>query len=149
MVCCGSAFPQLFTSSTKKPEFSPSETFLRMRSRMRSPRKRQPSDNDTTLLNFTGLSQNSTSQFNSQAMVTHNSGTNSAYPERGSENGPFGTKGQPKEGPAPFLNGPGPMSSRYTSIRTSPHEIESGPDNQIIQHFEFERKESRHNANFQ
>ncbi|KAF7527350.1 hypothetical protein G7054_g10481 [Neopestalotiopsis clavispora] len=56
MVCCGSAFPQLFTSSKRssaKPKFTPSETYLRMMSRLRSPKKQHQLKGDSVLLEST------------------------------------------------------------------------------------------------
>ncbi|KAK6857200.1 hypothetical protein PG995_007387 [Apiospora arundinis] len=109
MVCCGSAFPQLFTSSSKKPEYSPSETVLRMRSRLRHFGKRQRTDGDASLLELTKLSQNGSPELdgNPRSEMEVNTHRHEADVESGHA---FCTSDQAKEGwvPNPSASGTTP-----------------------------------------
>ncbi|KAK9773003.1 hypothetical protein SCAR479_10333 [Seiridium cardinale] len=144
VVCCGSAFPQLFTPSmhsSKKLEFSPSETFLRMKSRIRSSRKHRQAEDDTTWLDLTAVSRNSLRDFDnhSYSMVSDHGHRSSTDPESGYGNN-VTLANNPPRGPMLVPRGPGPIPAAHTYIRTPSQDTLVGPENQISEHFEFETR---------
>lgn len=141
MVCCGSAFPQLFTSSKRspqKPKFSPSETYLRMMSRLQSSRRRQQTVDDTTWFDGTAGSQNSTIGFDSylRTVDEEDGHRRDADPEAGY--GGMGCQMEDTKGSSIMVSQPSlPMPAAYTYIHTSQQDREEIPENQIYQRFEF------------
>lgn len=144
LVCCGSAFPQLFTSSTqssRKPQFSPSETYLRMMSRIRAARKRPQTEDDTTWLDLTAASQNTTGQFDSHSrtIVSDDNYARSSDPESG-HGGNFVQLNDIEGNPVLVPRGSGPMPAFRAYVGTSPQNTSEVPMNQINQRFDFEVK---------
>ncbi|KAI0594166.1 hypothetical protein F4775DRAFT_575051 [Biscogniauxia sp. FL1348] len=144
IVCCGSAFPQLFTTSTrspKKPEFSPSDTYLRMMSRIRASRKRQQAEDETAWFDLTAASQNNISAFDSHSrtIVADDGYSRPADPEFG-YGGMVMQMNDPERDTVLVPRGPGPMPVVFTYIGTSSQDTAAGPENQITRRFEFETK---------
>ena len=150
MVSCGSAFPALFTASThrskKKPEFSPSQSFLRIMSRIQSLRKRQQSGSgdDTTWLDLTTATRNNTAESdgNSSTMVTEDTHGHDADPESGDES--VMTQANDSKGSSMLTpHGPEPMPAYRTYTGTSPQNTIAGhPENWPHQHFELGKQEA-------
>ncbi|KAK8110702.1 uncharacterized protein PG998_007159 [Apiospora kogelbergensis] len=165
MVCCGSAFPQLFTSSTKKkPEFSPSATFLRLRSRIRSS-GRQPkyADGDSTLLDFTRMSQNGTPEIDSHpnanvkddSKLTADShryevDTETGYAELGyneTKNIGLGMSTDDARQGTRHVVRPVP-AHHYAHENAPPHHTQPGSRNQVMHQFELEGKDGGRGSQF-
>ncbi|KAI0440051.1 hypothetical protein F4803DRAFT_553432 [Xylaria telfairii] len=141
MVCCGSAFPQLFTSSprsSKKPQFIASETYLRMMSRIRSARKRQPPANETGWLDLMAVSHDNTAKFNSHSGTIVVSDCHNHDADAGLRYDSIIFRVNDPRGPKLDPRGPEIAPAVRTRISTSPQNTFTGPENQIFERYEFE-----------
>ncbi|TGJ81603.1 hypothetical protein E0Z10_g7142 [Xylaria hypoxylon] len=133
----------LFTSSPRgsnKPQFNVSETYLRMMSRIRSSRKRQQAENETGWLDLTAVSQDDTNKFNSHSgtIVAGDDHNLDPDPEAGYESMVFHVNNP--RGPILDPRGPGLTPAVRTRISTLTQNTFTGPENRIVERFEFEIK---------
>ncbi|KAI8960620.1 hypothetical protein F5Y11DRAFT_349343 [Daldinia sp. FL1419] len=143
MVCCGSAFPQLFTASvrsSRKPFSSSSGPYHRTISRIRTSRKRKHDGDNSTWIDLTAVSRNGTSDFDSHSytLAVHSNHSREIDPGIGDGNMVFRTDG-PKGDPMLVPRHAGPIPGVHSwAVGASSENTTPTPENQITRQYEFE-----------